>query len=127
MKSARRRNGRRRARAAAAGAAGFVLALGLAACDRDWDHTPPDGQGALIVDNRTADDLDVYLDGRATNRVDDFDHEVFDVAPGVARVVLDEAHGSRAWRGDVDVIEGKLTVLEVTEVGRGYDVRLYFD
>lgn len=127
MKPVTARTGRRALRPAA-WAAGCALALGLAACERDWDHTPPDGQGSVIVDNRTADEVDVYLDGRATNRVDDFDHEVFDYAPGVVRVVLDEAHGRRAWGGDVDVIEGKLTVLEVTERGgSGYDVRITFD
>ena len=127
MKPVTAREGWRPVRAAA-WAAGCALALGLAACEREWDHTPPDGQGSVIVDNRTADELDVYLDGRATNRVDDFDYEVFDHAPGVVRVVLDEAHGRRAWGGDVDVIEGKRTVLEVSDRGRSsYDVRVALD
>lgn len=109
---------------------GMILMLGLCACDGDdWKHTPPAGMGSIIVDNRTADGANVYLDGYYTNRVSDFDHEVFDLAPAIHRVVLDEAHGSRAWWSDVDVLEGKLTVLEVNTgfYSSDYDVRIYFD
>lgn len=111
-------------------AGGMILALGLCACDGDdWNHTPPAGMGSIIVDNRTADDVYVYLEGSYTNRVSDFDNEVFDLAPGIHRVVLDEAHGSRNWRSDVDVLQGKLTVLEVNTgyYSSDYDVRIYFD
>lgn len=117
-------------RMAAGLSGGIILALGLCGCNSDdWDYTPPPGMGSIIVDNRTTDDIDVYLNGYYTNRVSDFDHEVFDLTPGVHHVVLDEAHGSRAWWDDVDVLEGKLTVLEV-KTGfdtSDYDVRIYFD
>ena len=109
---------------------GMILALGLCACDGDdWNHTPPAGMGSIIVDNRTADGVNVYLDGYYTNRVSDFDNAAFDLAPAIHRVVLDESHGSRAWRGDVDVLEGKLTVIEVSTgfYSLDYDVRIYFD
>ena len=109
---------------------GMILMLGLCACDGDdWNHTPPAGMGSIIVDNRTTDGVNVYLEGSYTNRVSDFDNEAFDMAPGIHRVVLDEAHGSRNWWGDVDVLEGKLTVLEVNTgfYSSDYDVRLYFD
>ena len=90
----------------------MVLMLGLGACNSDnWNHTPPAGMGSIIVDNRTTDGVNVYLDGSYINRVSDFDHEAFDTTPVIHRVVLDESRGSRAWRGDVDVLEGKLTVL----------------
>ena len=111
-------------------AGGLILALGLCACDDgDWNHTPPPGMGSIIVDNRTADDVHVYLDGYHTNSVSDLDYEVYDLAPAIHRVVLDEAHGSRAWRGDVDVLEGKLTVIEVNDgfYSSDYNVRIYFD
>lgn len=111
-------------------ALGTILMLGLCACDYDhWNHKPPAGMGSIIVDNRTADGVNVYLDGYYTNRVSDFDNEAFDLTPAVHRVVLDEARGIRAWRGDVDVLEGKLTVLEVNSgfYGSDYDVRIYFD
>jgi len=108
----------------------MILALGLCACDsHDWHHTPPAGMGSIIVDNRTADGVNVYLEGSYTNRVPDFDNEAFDLLPGIHRVVLDEARGSRNWRGNVDVLEGKLTVLEVNtgSYSSDYDVRIYFD
>ena len=111
-------------------AGGMILLLGLCACDNDdWNHTSPAGMGSIIVDNRTVDGVNVYLDGYYTNRVSDFDHEAFDLAPATHRVVLDEAHGSRNWRDDVDVLEGKLTVLEVNAgfYSSDYNVRIYFD
>lgn len=111
-------------------AGGMILALGLCACDSsDWSHTPPAGMGSIIVDNCTVDGVNVYLEGTYTNRVSDYDYEAFDLAPGIHRVVLDESHGSRNWRADVDVLEGKLTVLEVNNgyYSLDYDVRIYFD
>ena len=110
--------------------AGALAALALVACEsRDWDHTPPPGMGSLVVDNRASDGLHLYVDGVHTQYVDRGDYEIVDLAPGVRRVVLDQAHGSRAWRGDVDVLDGKLTVLDVAD-GYGpstYDVRVTFD
>ncbi len=119
----------RRGLRAAAGA--LALAAGMVGCEPDrWGgHTPPAGQGSLIVDNRTAGDLYLYVDGVYTGRVDAGDDEVRDLAPGLRRAVLDEARGERAWRGDVDVLAGKRTVLEVTAgfADAAYDVRVYFD
>jgi len=111
-------------------AGGMILALGLCACDGGgWSHTPPAGMGSIIVDNRTTDGVNVYLDGYYTNRVSGFDYTAFDLAPAVHRVVLDESHGSRNWWGDVDVLAGKLTVIEVNNgyYSLDYDVRIYFD
>ncbi len=110
---------------------GWLLLLGLCACNNsdDWSHTPPPGMGSIIVDNLTRDGVNVYLDGAYVNSVDDFDNEVYDLEPGMYRVVLDESHGSCNWRDDVDVIEGKLTILEVKTgyYESDYDVRTYFD
>ncbi|MFH1475916.1 MAG: hypothetical protein ABIH24_00270 [Verrucomicrobiota bacterium] len=111
-------------------AGGMILLLGLCACDSDdWNHTPPAGMGSIIADNRTTDGVNVYLDGYYTNRVSNFDYEAFDLPPGIHRVVLDESHGRRNWWGEVDVLEGKLTVLEVNTgyYSSDYDVRIYFD
>lgn len=111
-------------------ALGMIMMLGLCACDGDdWSHKPPAGMGSIIVDNRTTDGVNVYLDGYYTNRVSSFDNEAFDLAPTIHRVVLDESHGSRAWRGDVDVLDGKLTIIEVNTgfYSSDYDVRIYFD
>ncbi|MDD5483679.1 MAG: hypothetical protein PHP98_08530 [Kiritimatiellae bacterium] len=107
-----------------------ALALCLAACESGrFDHTPPAGAGTLIVDNLTADDLLVYVNGRSVFTVDDYDHELIDLAPGVYRVVIDQKGGYHSYRGDVDILEGQLTIMET----RGYyssdwyDVRVYFD
>ena len=46
------------------------------------------------------------------------------------RVVLDGEDTDRAWADDVDVLEGRLTVLEVREHAldyRDFDVREYFE
>ncbi len=101
-----------------------------AGCDNDrFDHTPPAGQGTLIVDNLTADDLLVYVNGRSVFTAGDYDHELVDLAPGYYRVVIDEKHGYHSYSGDLDILEGQLTVLEVKGYYSSdeYDVRVYFD
>lgn len=111
-------------------AGGLLLMLGLGACDDGgWNHTPPAGQGSIIVDNRTGDGVNVYLGGYFTNQVAAYDHEYYDLPPGIWRVILDQGHGNRNWRADVDVLEGKLTVIEVHDgyYSGEYDVRIYFD
>ena len=107
-----------------------VLALFFLSCDSDrFNHTPADGQGTLIVDNITLDTLLVYVNGRSVFTVDDYDHELIDLAPGVYRVVIDEKHGYHSYFGDTDILEGQLTVLEVRGYysADDYDVRVYFD
>ena len=82
------------------------------------------------MDNKTVDDLLVYISGHHTNDVADFDYEIFDLDPGVYRVVLDEKGGYRTYRGDVDVLEGQLTVLGVRRnylVSSEYDVVIHFE
>lgn len=106
------------------------LVLCLSGCDRDrFDHTPPAGQGTLIVDNITADDLLVYVNGRSVFTVNDYDHELVDLNPGFYRVVIDEKHGFHSYSGDLDILEGQLTVIEVKGYysADSYDVRIYFD
>lgn len=108
----------------------ICLALGLSACEGDrFDHTPPAGMGSMVVDNLTADDLLVYVNGRSVFTVSDYDHEIVDLAPGVYRVVIDEKHGYHSYYGDLDILEGQLTVLEVKGYYSAdtYDVRIYFD
>lgn len=99
----------------AALAAAAFLAAG---CDDDgndgYHHTPAAGQGAIVVDNLTWSDLEVYVDGVLIGTVGDDDDRGFDLAPGVRRVVLNEEDGSRTFRDDVDVLADRLTVLKVT-------------
>lgn len=109
-----------------------LAALCIAGCwgDNDFDHTPPAGQGSIVVDNRTGRDLDVFIAGEAVPRVRSRRWRAFDRAPGIYRVVLDERRGDRNFRDDVDVLSGRLTVLEVT-TDPGYRTRFsvftYFD
>jgi len=98
--------------------------------DDDFDHNPPPGMGCIIVNNNTANDIRVFVNGIATNNTDDADWEAYDMKPGVYRVVLEERHGDRSYRDDIDVIENRRTILDVTTdaVRRDrYDVYLYFD
>ncbi|MFO7534288.1 MAG: hypothetical protein R6X19_01150 [Kiritimatiellia bacterium] len=91
--------------------------LGAPGCetdDDDYDHNPPLGQGGIIVENFTYTDLEFFLDGRLQGKVSDDDDRAFDFPPGVYRVVLnDEDDSNRSWAGDVDVLQGRLTILNV--------------
>lgn len=106
------------------------LGLFLSACDHDrFDHTPPAGQGTLIVDNITADDLHVYVNGRHVFTVSSHDHELADLDPGVYRLVIDQKNGYHSYRNDLDIIEGQLSVFEVArgDYSDEYDVRIYYE
>ena len=98
--------------------------------DEEFDHTPPAGQGTLVVDNYAADRVYVYIDGEQVNSVTADKHQYYDRDPGVYRVVLDGDDSERSWADDVDVLEGRLTVLEVRTHALDYqafDVRVYFE
>jgi len=108
----------------------LCAAFFLCGCeDSGFDHTPPAGKGAIVVDNKTFDTLLVYINGRSVFEVSDYDHELLDLAPGVYRLVIDQKHGYHSYSGDMDVLEGQLTVFEVKgyHSGSSYDVRTYYD
>lgn len=91
-----------------------AVALGLTGCeDEEYDHTPPAGQGSLILDNRSPDDIRVFINGQATNRLKDYETEAYDMTSGVYRLVLDGEDNDRYGAWDVDVVVGQLTVVEV--------------
>lgn len=103
----------------------------IAGCDYDdsTDHKPPDGQGSIVVDNNTFNDIRVYIDGESQKRVDGYDDRAYDREPGVYRVVLDESGGDRTYRDDVDVLDGRLTVIDVSNdpfSSSKYDVEVFF-
>lgn len=94
-------------------------AIWMAGCDDhrgegDFDYDPPSGYGALILDNQSSTDINLYVDGSYAGRIGDYDDEHFDLEPGLHRLVLDEHHGDRTWGGDVDVLEGRLTIISAT-------------
>ena len=96
--------------------------LGVTGCESDEisDHNPPEGQGSLIVDNQSPYRLDVYLNGQKQESVGDFDDHAYDRLPGVYRLVLDpDEDFLNAVAGDVDVLEGRRTVVQVSTRGPG--------
>ena len=106
-----------------------LISLCMTGCESDsFSHKPPEGMGSLIVDNQTGDRLEVYVNGIETNRVSAYDYEASDLEPGVYRVVVQERHGSRSYRNDVDILDDKLTVMQVRwSSSYSYSVRIYFD
>ena len=109
----------------------LVLAGYFIGCDdEEFDHASPAGQGTLVVNNLTWDRVYVYVNGEEVNSVTSDKHQYYDLEPGVYRVVLDGDDTDRLWADDVDVLEGRLTVLEVqdhTILNDEFDVRIYFD
>ena len=96
----------------------------------DNDHEPPAGQGSLIIYNNTVDDIAVYIDDVRVEDVGDDDDRAYDLAPGVHRVVLDQRGGDRTYRDDVDILEGRRTIMDVAFDSLDsfdYDVVVFFD
>ncbi|MCZ7590879.1 MAG: hypothetical protein M5U15_01435 [Kiritimatiellae bacterium] len=119
-------------RAACVIAAFSAIGLLAAGCDLDnhgsRKHNPPDGYGALVVENNSSRDIRVYIDGKEAGKVSDYSNRPFDLLPGVHRIILDERHGDRSWRDDVDIIEARLTILDVSSGwDNDFDVRVFFD
>lgn len=97
------------------------LMMGLSACeddDDDFDHDIPAGQGTIVVNNQTSNDIEVYISGMEQNTAHQDDYEFYDRNPGIYRIILNEEDGDRNWYGFVDVVEGKKTILDV-EVALG--------
>jgi hypothetical protein len=115
-------------------AGAMATALMAAGCeyddDDDNDHEPPAGQGSLIIYNNTVDDIAVYIDDVRVDDVGDDNDRAYDLAPGVHRVVLDQRGGDRTFRDDIDILEGRRTVMDVTTDPLDafeYDVVIFFD
>jgi len=105
----------------------------LSGCEDDEgyrDHTPPDGKGSIVVDNQTPDRLRVYIDGGYAAQADDWDDLILDLDPGVYRVFLEGRDSDRTYQGDIDVLEGRLTILHVSpdaSVATAYKVRIEYE
>ncbi len=110
----------------------LVMILALASCESDddsYDHDPPAGMGALIIDNHTDDDISVYLNGVETNKAPDSDWKAYDLKPGGYRLVLEQRGGDHSFNDDVDVLENRRTILDVQYSSNPYryDVFLRYD
>jgi hypothetical protein len=116
----------------------LVLAIGLGftlpACDweddDDFNHQPAEGLGTLIVDNNSGTDVRVFVNGERQSDVDSVDETFTDLVPGVYRVVLDDRHGDANESVEVDVVEGRLTIIEIaTDPSniRGFDLAVFFE
>jgi len=106
--------------------AGALMILMSAGCDSGesyYDHVPPPGRGSLIIDNNTGDDISVYIDGALMTGVGDGSTEIVDLTPGFFRLVLDADNAERSYRADIDILEDRLTVLEV----RSSSANNYYD
>ncbi|MFW6151503.1 MAG: hypothetical protein ACOC6C_00850 [Verrucomicrobiota bacterium] len=91
----------------------FVIASGCEYEDDYYDHVPPPGKGSLIIDNNSADDINLYLDGERISEIGDYRVRILDLSPGVGRIVLDEEDGDTTFRDDIDILEGRLTILRI--------------
>jgi len=94
-------------------AAALATLTGCEDDDDDYDHNPPAGMGTLILENDTYDDVTVALDGRIQPEVREDSNRKYDLEPGIWRLVLDQQGGDQNWRGDVDIIEGHLTIVNI--------------
>jgi hypothetical protein len=90
------------------------------------------GAGALLpVAQGGIKNIRVYVNGEPLGTTGDYSDRAFPLDPGLYRVVLDQKSGGRNYRDDVDIIVGRLTVLDI-EIDNDffdgdYDVEVYFD
>jgi len=94
--------------------------------DDDYDHNPPENMGSLIVDNQTDNDMAVYIDGFEQDKTDEDDWRAYDLIPGEHRVFLREKGGDRRSDFELDILEGRLTIVDVQGESYGQDRYDYF-
>jgi hypothetical protein len=111
-------------------AAAVCIAPGCEDDEAYRDHSPPEGMGSIVVDNQTSDRVRVYIDGAYAAQAGDWDDVILDLDPGVYRVFLDGRDSDRTYQGDIDVLEGRLTILHVSpdsSVATAYRVRIEYE
>ena len=52
------------------------------------------------------------MDGLYVGKVGNYSDKHYDFRPGSHRVVLDEHDGGRRWSGDIDILDGRLTIIK---------------
>ncbi len=93
--------------------AAVMLALVAGCEDQRFDHEPPPGLGSLVVDNLTGTSLEVFIDRAAPEQVRAWRHRIWDMTPGIHRLVIRDGDDGRFYSGDADIVEGRLTIAEV--------------
>jgi len=112
---------------------GILLVAGCESDDGDDYTPPPPGKGILIVNNRSADDILVFISGNLqATKTRDGTWEGYVLDPGHYRIVLDQDNDDehRSWSDDVDILENRRTVLDVYDRPASttrYDVSIWFD
>lgn len=92
------------------------------------DHNPAAGLGAIIVDNKTFEDLDLFIEGEFTLKIKDGKDRALDLPPGIYRVILDGGNEIGSYRESIDVLEGRNTILDTgTDSSGDIDVDVFFD
>lgn len=116
----------------------LVMMLGLvfmlAGCEEandDFDVTVSDGKGALVVQNLSGSDFNVFIGGSYVGEVDSDDHLTVELDPGVVRVFLREDDGDGSGYGDdLDILEGRTTIVRIQRDDRDwddYDITVEYD
>ena len=82
--------------------------------DDEIEHRPPVGLAAIGIDNNTASDIEVYIDGERKVTVGDWSEKAFDMEPGLYRLVLNDEDEERSYADDIDLIVDNLTEVTVT-------------
>lgn len=101
-------------RVLAASFLGALLALAVGCNEEIPANEPlPEGKGSLVLDNLTADAVDIYVGGVQTGTVAAVSQTAIYMYPGLYRVVLDQDGGTRNYRDDVDILRGRRTILHI--------------
>ena len=112
-------------------ALGLLIVAGTGCGGGGDNHTPPAGMGSIMVRNYTGDGILVYVNGApASSTAGASSTTPYDLQPGSYRVTLTESHGWRSWSGFVDVLENRLTYLDVQlnlQNIYAYAVAIFFD
>lgn len=110
------------------------LAFMLSGCEDaedDFDMTLEDGKGALIVQNLSGSDFNVFVEGVRIGEVDSNDHLATELDPGVVRVFLCEQDGDhRGYGEDLDILEGRRTIVRIQrddDDWNDYDITIEYD
>lgn len=103
----------------------FCMVIAVSSgCDdssSNFDHPTPAGLGTLVVDNGGPMNVSVFIDGIYSGETRDGHWDAFDLTPGLHRVVLDETNGDHSFRDDVDILDGRQTILDITGAS-GFDL-----